>query len=704
MKPISFLLCKSHFYLPLWMALLSLIFIIDLSGQSTLKITGSYSYGIQDEMLIHPQDSTVGYLISGTHLLVLDLSNPLTPQEIYKLSVQTRIYTFVLVGDYLYLGTARVLGVYKITNKRKPTLIKNVASDDQVAKLYYDQDKLYQISFDRLIIYTIQNRENPSIISRTNVNLYLRDLAFKGNYMYALSSSEDKFITIYNLTNPAMLTSTKINLTSDYLNALEIIGPYLYVAARDSFYLFTLTNSAQPSFYKAIGSGWVYEFAVYGQYVFIPAQGYGIKIYNIANPGNPTYVTTGGNGCEKVRVRYPYFFAVSGAAIDIHDLSDPTHPQWQKSRYNPGGIYKDLRIVGTKVFVSAYEEIKIIDVSNAANPVFTRSLPIPAVYLEKMGNYLFTANRWSGWSIVDLTNNSQEIVRVPTQNRVEQIIPAGQYVYLADWSGGVQIYDIADKAHPRKLGQYTSGKNVQRIAVYGNYVYAFERSFGLKVIDVTNKMSPVAVDSIHYAYPISDLLIVNHYLFLTEGAGIILDLTNPAHPAQVQIELEWWANTTPAFAISKDTLFVLTQNNILRIFDVSDVRHHKQISSFVGPYRNTGIVPEGRHIYLLDEDIGLYLLEYEASTGLASENKFIEPCFIIYPNPVRQSLVIMFRQELPSGTMMIIYNHLGAQVYACELDPNRSSLQIPVAWPAGLYYVSIVMHDQRQTLKMIALP
>jgi hypothetical protein len=66
------------------------------------------------------------------------------------------------------------------------------------------------------------------------------------------------------------------------------------------------------------------------------------------------------------------------------------------------------------------------------------------------------------------------------QGEAFDVAVAGNYAYLADGSGGLQVLDISDPAHPARVGGYTNGGLIGTIAVSGNCAYVAGGSAGLQ--------------------------------------------------------------------------------------------------------------------------------------------------------------------------------------------------------------------------------
>jgi hypothetical protein len=79
---------------------------------------------------------------------------------------------------------------------------------------------------------------------------------------------------------------------------------------------------------------------------------------------------------------------------------------------------------------------------------------------------------------------------------------SGSYAYVADGSGGLQVIDVADPVHLRRVGGHETGGEALAVTVSGSYAYLADGSAGLRVFDISHPASPrrVGGNSAFFAY------------------------------------------------------------------------------------------------------------------------------------------------------------------------------------------------------------
>ncbi|HLD29482.1 MAG TPA: carboxypeptidase regulatory-like domain-containing protein, partial [bacterium] len=214
---------------------------------------------------------------------------------------------------------------------------------------------------------------------------------------------------------------------------------------------------------------------------------------------------------KKRRYILPYFLV-----IVIHLLFHSVYPLLGYDSSNvtlqgktAGGTPVDVVADGNYAYVAASVFIAIYDISNPADPI--------------------------------------QLSILPTDNNASDIKLSGNYLYVADSSGGLRIIDVTDKSNPVETGYYyesyetSPGFGVANVVlgveVSGNYAYITEarnegEEAGLKVIDITSKSSPIQAG--HASTPEAyDLKLDDTYAYVVDySSGLfVIDISAPASPS-----------------------------------------------------------------------------------------------------------------------------------------------------------------------------
>lgn len=263
----------------------------------------------------------------------------------------------------------------------------------------------------------------------------------------------------------------------------------------------------------------------------------GAFIYDISNPDAPVlaaHYNPGGSQqfLEAIVVgNRGYFGSGRGnGGVHIVDLTDPYNPQLLGTVDSTNGngfdrihemvVFGNFLIENYNGFTS--KVLKIINISDPANPVFVRDLnPTEVVWVHAMhvrGNRLFT----SGWGnssnrarteIYDITNLTTEAptllgyIEDPTGviegNRMHSSWTSedGNYLYSArettDGTGDIRVYDITDPGEPTLVNRLTmNGLGLNAVTphnpvVMGDKLYVSWYQAGVQVFDISKPSEPV---------------------------------------------------------------------------------------------------------------------------------------------------------------------------------------------------------------------
>lgn len=671
-------------------------------AQEPLKQIGRWSYGSYSDLYFDPLQTHIAYLKCGANVLILDITHPLSPVEISKVSFDQEVHAFYIEGNYLYVGVERRLYVYYVLNKAAPRFIKEVQVDLYITGIYYHNQILYLSGDEKLVAYSIQNHEAPLFLDEVVINTNVEDLAFSGQMIYAAPRAYGiNHFFLIDHRNPSNLEISTFPLTQDYINTVEIYENKLIVGSRDSMYVLSIEDQRHPQILKTIKTDWLYDFERADTLLFCSAQGHGVRVFNIKNPLAPYWVINlSASGSNKSRVKFPYLFTIEDGNIELYDISDINQPVSMVSPYNYGGYFSSVTVRNQDVFIAAHSRVVILNTTTPGDIKKLGTIDKYASYVALSGNYAFLANRWSGWSIVDTRDLIHPVViaDLPAQSRVEYLEVVGNYVYTADWRGGVRIYDISTISRPLEVGYYASGKDVERLLVVDHYVYAYERDYGLKIIDVSNKSAPRVVDSLNLPTPIDDLISYKNYVYVGGGGGILLNTANPAHPVILKENFGWWNN--PSFEIINDTLLVTSLYQGLLVYQISSPQSPVLLGQFSPSYPLFDVVFKANRVYVLDNRTGIGVLQFQTTSALNSNTEETS-IFRVLTNPVRDKIQLVLNHPDLSPLQITCYDLAGVAVYTQSVTSGERTVTISAELVPGIYLITVSHRHRLYTSKVV---
>lgn len=229
-----------------------------------------------------------------------------------------------------------------------------------------------------------------------------------------------------------------------------------------------------------------------------------------------------------------------------------------------------------------------------------------------------------------------------TGGQARGVYKDGKYVYVADGTNGLQIYEIQANGDfsPSSVGEFklpaepgppkvdVSLRSVEKV---GNYLYLAYREKGLYVVDITDPINPVQIFSYDTPDRATFLEIDGQRLYLSDRLNgiLIFDITDPASPTLIG------SYRPPSGEIERvladgDILYVAAYYNGVLILDVSDPADPLELSFTPIPDPKFGTTPDrfrqnmgiwtvekdGDYLYAGGEGSGLVVLDISNLSNL----------------------------------------------------------------------------------------
>ncbi|MBK7003060.1 MAG: cadherin domain-containing protein [Rhodoferax sp.] len=204
----------------------------------------------------------------------------------------------------------------------------------------------------------------------------------------------------------------------------------------------------------------------------------------------------------------------------------------------------------------------------------------------------------------------------------------GNYAYLADYSPGLQIFNISNPASPSLEGTYTNVNTVNARAVVVNGGYAYLANAGnnpsLQIVDISDPANPAFKATIttpgSYAYSVA----VNGnfaYVACAEAGLQVINVSDPAHPSLLGTYTDPNPGTKWAYgiAVSGNYAYVAYGSAGLNIINISNPASPSLVGTYDTPGDATGVTVSGNYAYVADYDKGLQVINISnpASPSLA---------------------------------------------------------------------------------------
>ncbi|MDH3975172.1 MAG: hypothetical protein OEV42_12900 [Deltaproteobacteria bacterium] len=224
-----------------------------------------------------------------------------------------------------------------------------------------------------------------------------------GNYAY-VGDWNDTLLHIIDISDPEIPVRVSSTFTYGNVRDIVVIGNYAYLAA-DALITFDVNNPGFPSIADMDDTIWAEGIHASGNYLYI-ADYYGLQIYSLSNPRNPSF-----KGKYDIEGEWPLAVHVSGnyayvtnddTGLHIINVSDPVNPEFA-GYYNMPSPAWDVFVSDNYAYVAqGSSEIQVFDVNNPASLRLTGSYDTPgfAGAINVSGNYMYVADGHMGLQII----------------------------------------------------------------------------------------------------------------------------------------------------------------------------------------------------------------------------------------------------------------------------------------------------------------
>jgi len=227
-------------------------------------------------------------------------------------------------------------------------------------------------------------------------------------------------------------------------------------------------------------------------------------------------------------------FSCAKQSADGNAFANPT---------GQGGSLARFTIVGNYLYTVDREDLKVFDISNAAQPVFKRKVPvgfeIETIFPFKDKLFIGSTSVVHIFSIADPSLPQKLSVAIsPTViRRCDPVVAKDTVAFATLRANGpcggtgsiLAVYDIKDITNPVQRGQYPVSEPYG-LGYSDNVLYVADRIRGLMVFDISKPYTPVFLRALTNVNPI-DVIPFGNVLIVWTNLGMNLyDISNKQNP------------------------------------------------------------------------------------------------------------------------------------------------------------------------------
>jgi hypothetical protein len=475
-------------------------------------------------------------------LRVLDASDPYNPYEVTSITLGSSFWNMAAYGNYLYITSSTSgLKVVDISDPLNPDLAASFPTAKGGISISGNYAYFAENGFG-LRILDISDPLNPTEVGTCGYTDYPDKITVCGDYAYLVGNQCG--LLAFDVSDPA--NPFLAGSHADYFQYVTSCNGYVYVTDEvDGFYTFDVSDPTSMQVTDNFElAGFAADVAVSGNYLYTGSSGF--RVLDITDPSYPVqvgYADISGGCVAAGETHIVYCPKSMGSSNSVHfmNVDDPANPYSEGSYLCPVMSY-DLAVQDNIALVACWwDGMRIIDFSNPANPVMLAQVlgwtngAIPgeeycfAQAVDIEGNYAYILDYGPfpdedtfGLYIVDISiPNSPVIVNRYTNftSHGYDLDVDGNYAYIADSYGGMEVIDISDPTNPVTLAYCAMEDAAQGIHVDGNYAYVANYILGgVQVFFVANPITPTLIGYYQrsgcFAMNVDSQ---NQYIFVADG-------------------------------------------------------------------------------------------------------------------------------------------------------------------------------------------
>ena len=205
-------------------------------------------------------------------------------------------------------------------------------------------------------------------------------------------------LLVVGCSNDSDTTKESVDGTGGSLAIFALKGDYLYTVDHMNLNVFSLINTAEPTKVNQKDIGFEIEtLFAFGDYLFVGSRN-GMYIYSIQNPENPQQLSAVQHftACDPVVANETNAFVTLHSnsrcgnninVLEVYDTANPLNPTLlhRRNLTQPKG----LGLYNNFLIVCDFEDIMFFDITDAAEPVLVKALPVQCYDVVIVGNDLY---------------------------------------------------------------------------------------------------------------------------------------------------------------------------------------------------------------------------------------------------------------------------------------------------------------------------
>ncbi|HNQ68755.1 MAG TPA: T9SS type A sorting domain-containing protein [Bacteroidales bacterium] len=683
-------------------------------GTDSLNVNGLGHFNkIGNFMSVFVVD-TVAYACMDHSLVIVDIRVKTSPQILCVVETEYPVYDVFVVNDYAYIandeGGLRIIDVYWPDYAYE---VGYLDTDGYSYGIFAEGNTVYLAdATGGLKIINVSNPESPALIG--TFNEYAFDVYCHDDYAYV--SAYNNGLKIVNISDPAnpYLESYYISGTYGQYTGVYFKDNYVYASCGDGGLKIIDVSTPQLPIEKSNlnTEGFATEVTVYNNYAYLSDGLGGVRIINIEDPESPIelgFYDTEGYANHVYYADNFVYVADMQSGFDIISVSIPSTPVYASTFLNTPEVWDVHATFGFYAFLaSGNSGLRVVNFDDESNPIEFGYCETPgyAVDVYCSGIYAYVADYTEGLRIIDVAtevNFPREVGYIETPGEALCVHVQGNYAYLAAGTEGLRIIDISNPENPVEVGFYNTPGVARAVFAKGDYAYVADGTGGLRIINISNPAIPTETGYIvtgEYG-EFYDVQVVDNIAYVAaDWDGLrIIDVSNPNTPTEISFT---YTNTyAEKLSVVDNHVFVSDYNGGLYVINTTDfqdmfIEGFYIVSSYSwGIHATKELYEEGLFVFLANYDNGFHILK---PVNLISDILKDEPekaPELLFDNSSNQLVIKTFS----SNAYLRIFDANGKAVLSKKLSSEGNHFVSVEGISSGIYLGVIKDSNSKQSLK-----
>lgn len=571
----------------------------------------------------------------GGGVYVLDITDPANPQKLSE-----RIQTGGIVRDlYFDHALSRLyvaceeggLELWDVRTATAPYRLGACPTPSRAWSVLVSGHYAFIANREQGIsILDILDPANPHEVGRYDTPGDARDMVTVGQRLFVADLNTLQVLDWSNPQNPVPVGElgglSATGIVTDGRYAYLSSGGMTVVDIRDPYHPTQVGHCATTSATDDI--------ALVGNYVYVACHYFGLNFIDIRDPSAP--INTGSMGLgswgTNIKVIGSHGYAM-GSELVFLDVSSAGSPQ-RLGSFSSWSLFGGLDVQGDYAFVTSWEGLTVLNVADPSYIYSVGEVDVPGwnTDVAVQGDYAYVGSQGSGTSVVDISDPTNPRVLATCNDGgviCEDIAVQDSIVVVAGQLLEVPIINVADPANPYLVGVFDSLRSAFGIALFDSLMLVADpisTTDGFRVINVVDPQSPRQIASLPTREFTWDVCVsgTTAYLAMGDSGVVAVGLANPNTPVVL--------NKTQVVGRSRyvscygDSVYVVASG--LRVLDVTDPEHPREVAYHTRPYGRRGCSVSGSAVFLVDGGLGLVILK-SIPDGVAEPDMYSAPRSVV---------------------------------------------------------------------------